>query len=175
MSLDNTRLLDFLGEMDKELKRKIVIVAVGGTAMTLLKTKSSTIDVDFTIPSEYFDDFQRAKDIVQPGFKVDLFHDGAVFVNMLPEDYLKRSSLVKTKLKNIEMRALHPVDIIVTKIGRLDGRDEQDIEACIKKFKIKKNEIIRRSKQMAYAANDEVFQTNLQSVLNKFFRNRNRN
>jgi hypothetical protein len=31
MSLDNTKLLDFLGEVDKELSHKIVVVAVGGT------------------------------------------------------------------------------------------------------------------------------------------------
>ena len=59
MSLDNTRLLDFLGEIDRELSRKIckymvmdkqvVIVAVGGTAMTLVNAKPSTIDIDFTI------------------------------------------------------------------------------------------------------------------------------
>lgn len=41
MSLDNTKLLDFLKEIEKELTRKIVLVAVGGTAMTLLKAKSS--------------------------------------------------------------------------------------------------------------------------------------
>ncbi|MGI0088303.1 MAG: DUF6036 family nucleotidyltransferase [Nitrosotalea sp.] len=168
MSLDNTKLFEFLGEIDKELKRKIVVVAVGGTAITLFNAKASTIDVDFTIPGKYFGDFQHAKDIIQPGFKVDLFHDGAVFVNMLPEDYLKRSKLIKTRLKNIELRALHPVDIIVTKIGRLDGRDEQDIEACIKKFKIKKNQIAKRACQMGYAANDKVFQNHLQIVLKKF-------
>lgn len=169
MSLDNVRLLDFLGEIDKELTHKIVVVAVGGTAMTLLNAKSSTIDVDFTIPSAYFGYFQHAKDIVQPGFKVDLFHDGAVFVNMLPEDYMKRSTLIKTRLKNIELRALHPVDIIITKIGRLDGRDEQDIESCIKKFKIKKSQIVKRASQMGSATEDEVFQNNLQIVLKKFF------
>ena len=51
MSFDNTKLLDFLGQIDRELSRKIVIVAVGGTAMTLVNAKSSTIDIDFTIPS----------------------------------------------------------------------------------------------------------------------------
>ena len=30
MSLDNAKLLDFLGEMDKELSRRIAVVAVGG-------------------------------------------------------------------------------------------------------------------------------------------------
>lgn len=170
MSLDNTKLLDFLDEIDKQLERKIVIVAVGGTAMTLLKAKSSTIDVDFTIPSEYYNEFEVAKKIVQAGFRVDLFHDGAVFVNMLPDDYLKRSKLIKTKLKNIELRALHPVDIIVTKIGRLDGRDEQDIDGCIKKFKIKKREIVKRASQMGYAGNDEVYQDNVQTILRKLFK-----
>ena len=33
MPLDNTKLLDFLGEIDKKLSCKIVLVAVGGTAM----------------------------------------------------------------------------------------------------------------------------------------------
>jgi hypothetical protein len=169
MSLDNTKLLDFLGEIDKALKQKIVVVAVGGTAMTLLKTKSSTIDVDFTMPSEYYKEFEMAKKIVQPGFRVDLFHDGVVFINMLPEDYLKRSKLIRTKLKNIELHALHPVDIIITKIGRLDDRDEQDIEACVKKFKIKKSEIVKRAMQIEYAGNEEVFQINLQNVLKKFY------
>ena len=52
MSLDNTKLLDFLEEIDRELSRKIVIVAVGGTAMTLVNAKPSTIDIDFTIPGK---------------------------------------------------------------------------------------------------------------------------
>src|SRR3989338_2821218 len=136
MSLDNTKLLDFLVEVDKELSRRIVVVAVGGTAMTLVKAKPSTIDVDFTIPREFYDEFTKAKKIVNPGFKVDLFHDGAVFITMLPEDYLKKSKQIRTKLKNIQLRALDPVDIIITKIVRLDERDKQDIESCIKKFKI---------------------------------------
>jgi hypothetical protein len=170
MSLDNTKLLDFLDEIDKELKRRIVLVAVGGTAMTLLNAKPSTIDVDFTIPGEFYDEFQNAKNIVRPGFEVHTFIDGAVFVNMLPDDYLKRSELIKTKLKNIELRALHPVDIVATKIGRLDGRDEQDIESCIKKFKLKKDQIVKRAAQLGYAANEEVFQNNLQNVIKKFFK-----
>ena len=161
MSLDNMKLLDFLGEIDKELTRKIVVVAVGGTAMTLLKTKSSTIDVDFTIPSQYYDDFECARDIVKPGFRVDLYHDGAVFLNMLPDDYLKRSKLVKTKLAKIELRALHPVDIVVTKICRLDDRDEQDIESCVKKFHITKNQIIRRARTADSIWHDKTFQKHL--------------
>ncbi|CDI05158.1 DUF6036 family nucleotidyltransferase [Candidatus Nitrosotenuis uzonensis] len=169
MSLDNTKLLDFLGEVDKELSRRIVVVAVGGTAMTLLKAKPSTIDVDFTIPGEFYDEFEKAKKIVNPGFRVDLFQDGAVFITMLSEDYLKKSKPIRTKLKNIQLRALNPVDIVITKIARLDERDEQDIESCIKKFKIKKSQIIKRAKAIGYSGNDEVFKGNLEIMLKKFF------
>lgn len=170
MSLDNTKLLDFLGEIDKELKRKITVVAVGGTAMTLLKAKPSTIDIDFTIPAEYYDEFEMAKKIVQPGFRVDLFHDGAVFVTMLPDDYLKRSKPIKTRLKKMELRALDPIDIVVTKIARLDNRDKQDIESCVMKFKLKKERIEKRAEEIGYAGNDKVFKSNLQKVLRKFFK-----
>ena len=138
-----------------------MVVAIGGTAMTLLKTKSSTIDVDFTIPSQYYDDFERAKNIVKPGFRVDLYHDGAVFLNMLPYDYLKRSKLIKTKLKNIDLRTLHPVDIVVTKICRLEDRDAQDIESCIKKFHITKSQILRRARTADSIWYDKTFQKNL--------------
>lgn len=169
MSLDNTRLLDFLDEIDKELNRKIVVVAVGGTAMTLVNAKPSTIDVDFTIPGEYYDEFERAKKVVQPGFRVDIFYDGAVFVTILPDDYLEKSKPIATKLKNIDLRALDPVDIIITKIARLDERDEQDIESCITKFKITRKQIEQRAKDMNYAGNDEVFKDNLKTVLGRFF------
>lgn len=170
MSLDNTKLLDFLGELEKELGRKITVVAVRGTAMTLLRAKPSTIDVDFTIPAEYYDEFEDAKKIVQPGFRIDVFHDGAVFVTMLPQDYLKRSKPIKAKLKKIDLRALHPVDIIMTKIGRLDKRDWQDIESCVTKFKITRKQIEKRAKEMDYAGNDLVFKDNLQAVLKKLFK-----
>ena len=167
MSLDNTKLLDFLGEIDAELTRKIVVVAVGGTAMTLLKAKSSTIDIDFTMPSQHHKDFEHAMKVIQPGFQVELYHDGMVFVTSLPDDYLKRSKPIKTKLKKIELRTLHPVDIIVTKIARLDDRDDQDIASCMKKFKITRREIVKRANEINSLVHDQTFQTNLSNFLKK--------
>ena len=37
--LDSRVLLDFLEEVDKEMERKITLIAVGGTALTLLGKK----------------------------------------------------------------------------------------------------------------------------------------
>ncbi len=170
MSLDKRALLDFLEEVNKELRRKITIVAVGGTALTLLDTKSSTIDVDFTLPGEDYDEFHRALGIVSHGFKVDFWRDGTVFSQVLPDDYLKRSRTIRTKMTNISLKALSPVDIVVTKIGRLDGKDWQDIEACIKKFGLTRKEIEQRAELVQYVGNEANYNINLQAVLHKFFR-----
>ena len=45
MPLDKNYLLDFLKVLDEEIPATITLVAAGGTAMTLLDLKSSTIDV----------------------------------------------------------------------------------------------------------------------------------
>jgi hypothetical protein len=51
MPCDKTALFDFLEVLNEDLKQKITLIAAGGTAMTLLDLKPSTIDIDFTIPS----------------------------------------------------------------------------------------------------------------------------
>jgi len=170
--LDKSRLFDFLDELDQELSRKgrkVTIVAVGGTAMTLLNLKHSTIDVDFTIPREDYSSVDSALKILSPGFRVDMWQDGAVFSQFLPEDYLEKSVEIKTDMKFLRLKALHPLDITVTKIGRLNDRDLQDIEVCIKQFKISKTQIIERAKDVQIAGSEDIYQENLKFVLKRFF------
>lgn len=169
MSLNKSTLLDFLEELDKELERKITVVAVGGTAMTLHNAKASTIDVDFTIPSEDFAEFHRVLDLIPHGFKVDTWNNGMVFSQDLPDDYLAKSKLIKTKMKNMKLKTLDPLDIIVTKIGRLNARDKEDIATCIKKFHITKAQIKERAKQVVYVGREENYEINLNHVVKKFF------
>lgn len=49
--MDKRNLIQFLKELDGNLERRITLVVVGGTALTLLDVKPSTIDVDFTLPA----------------------------------------------------------------------------------------------------------------------------
>lgn len=50
--LNKDRLLEILGEWNHFLKRKVHLIACGGTAMTLLGVKPSTKDVDFMTPRD---------------------------------------------------------------------------------------------------------------------------
>ncbi len=169
MTLVRSEVIEFLEEVEKELSRSITIVAVGGTALTLLRVKSSTRDVDFTIPGKDYQEFRRALGSTPHGFKVDCWPDGMVFSQTLPDDYLKKSSDIR-KLKRIKLKALSPVDIVVTKIGRLDARDKQDIQACIRRFKLRRDQIAKRAKQVEYVGRYENYQINLDNVLESNFK-----
>ena len=48
--LNKGRLLEILGEWNRFLKRKVHLIACGGTAITLMGVKPSTKDVDFMVP-----------------------------------------------------------------------------------------------------------------------------
>jgi len=60
--IDRNELVKWLRAIDKKLHRKMDLIAVGGTAMTLLGLKSSTRDIDFCIKSEDKKDFEKALD-----------------------------------------------------------------------------------------------------------------
>ncbi len=55
--LTKNRLLDILGEWNRFLKRRVHLIACGGTAMTLLGVKPSTKDIDFIAPREREHDY----------------------------------------------------------------------------------------------------------------------
>lgn len=161
--------MTLLSEVDGLLDKRIVLVAAGGTALTLFNAKPSTIDIDFTGPGADMDEFGRVEKSIPHGFKIDRYRDGAVVTQILPDDYLQKSKKISTKLKNIDLRALHPLDIVASKIGRLDERDKQDIETCIRKFRLTKNQVKERAEGVRYAGNEDVYNINLRYVLDNFF------
>ena len=61
-TLDKNRLLDILGEWNRFLKRKVHLIACGGTAMTLIGVKFSTKDVDFMTPKVSEHDYVKKQE-----------------------------------------------------------------------------------------------------------------
>lgn len=170
--LSHEYLLGFLEVVGKELDREITLVGVGGTAMTLLNLKPSTIDVDFTGPSKDIDEFDRILKSIPHGMKIDTWNDGQVFSQQLPPDYIQISIRITEErdIKNIELRALHPIDIIATKIGRFIQRDLEDIKACLDHYKIKKRDLLERAQKVkeSYVGNEKVYQMNLDKVIMRY-------
>jgi hypothetical protein len=175
MPCDKTALFDFLEAINEDLTKKITLVAAGGTAITLLDLKPSTIDIDFTIPSRDLPEFERVLKNNPPGYRVDRWADGCVFCQTLPDNYIDKSIKIK-EFSHISLRALHPVDIIVTKIGRLNERDMQDIETCIRDYKVSDAEIKARALLVipTYVGREEDYRYHLELVLEKFFKDKSR-
>ena len=159
-------LLKWLSKIDKKLNKEITLVAVGGTAMTLLGLKPSTIDIDFCISSKDKKEFQR---VLDKKFKVDIFIDGFIFSEQLPHDYIQKSKEI-LKLDNIILKALSSVDMIITKAARLNARDEEDIAALARY--VSKEELMKRFKQIVktYAGNEALYRQNFGVVIKRFFK-----
>ncbi len=159
-------LLKWLHSIDKKIGRKITLVAVGGTAMTLLGLKPSTIDVDFCISSE---DKKIFEDVLGKKFKVDIFVDGYIFSEQLPDDYMEKSKDV-LELNKISLKVLGPVDIVITKSARLNARDEEDIRAIAKYAN--KEELVKRFEQVAgtYTGREEDYRRNFEYILGRYFK-----
>ncbi|MBU0980004.1 MAG: hypothetical protein KJ709_04330 [Nanoarchaeota archaeon] len=161
-------LLDWLKEVDRRLERRLMLIAVGGTAMTLLGLKPSTVDVDFCLSSDDAIVFERLTKGSR--FKVDIFKDGFIFSEQLPEDYADKSAEVKTGLKWIDLRTLSLYDIIITKAARYNERDEEDIKAIAQLGKVDRKELIERFKKVVgtYAGRKDDYSYNFKIALRHF-------
>ncbi len=167
--LDKTFLFKFLREIEERLNRNLVLVAVGGTAMTLLNLKLSTIDVDFTGTKSDIDELRSIAVTIPHGINLDTWPNGDVYSQTLPDDYLEKSLLIDSSayLTKIELRALHPIDIVVTKLGRLNQRDIQDIVACITSYQLDVQAIRIRGKYVAsmYPGNEREYESRLEQII----------
>ncbi|MBI2128607.1 hypothetical protein HYU07_00055 [Candidatus Woesearchaeota archaeon] len=163
--IDKKKLLGWLSKLDKKLDRKMAVIAVGGTAMTLLGLKSSTIDIDLCVSSRDKISFENALD---KKLRADIFVDGYIFSEQLPSDYVERAKEI-VAMKNIVLKALNPADIIITKAARLNARDEEDIEALSKY--VKKEELVQRFGKVVgtFAGRKEDYEYHLEIILKRFY------
>lgn len=167
--IDKQGLLDRISAWDSFLKRKVHLIACGGTALTLLGVKDSTKDIDLIVPSE--DEHDYLVHILQKlgyksasgwgwsrddGFIFDLFRGNSIHTTQLLESPLKEGNhtLIK-EFSHIYLGILNYYDIIISKLFRGTVIDNED---CLTLLKAKKSEIdlARLEKQFREAASYDV-------------------
>lgn len=146
------RLLDRIGSWDAFLKRKVRLIACGGTALTLLGIKASTKDVDLIVPDlkeyEYLvgllkelgyesasgSGWKRGEDFI-----FDLFRGKTVHTTELLESPLEKDNHMPVKeFVYIYLGVLNYYDIIISKLFRYTAIDRDD---CLELIKNKRDEI----------------------------------
>jgi len=150
--IDKQGLLNRISAWDSFLKRKVHLIACGGTALTLLGVKASTKDVDLLVPNKDEHDYlvNILKQLgyksasgwgwsVGDGFIFDLFRGSSIHTTQLLESPLKESNhaLVK-EFSRIYLGVLNDYDIIISKLFRGTTVDNED---CLALLKAKRSEI----------------------------------
>ncbi|MBU0614896.1 MAG: hypothetical protein KJ601_02285 [Nanoarchaeota archaeon] len=152
-------LFELLNSLSRYIERRIKMYALGGTALTILGIKNSTLDIDIDIDS-YKDYGYICKIFEQIGFKrigtirwqtqeglfFDLFSGSNILGTELLPDFLSKSKFIKS-FGNIELYTLAFEDIIISKLARGDPRDFLDIKMILENQKIGLPELVKRYKE----------------------------
>ena len=150
--LDKKDVVEKIRTWNGFLRRKIHLIACGGTALTLIGVKDSTKDIDFIVPKK--SDYKYLTGILNDlGYKpvsgwgwsrgdpyiFDLFPGKKVHTTELLESPLneKNHQLIK-EFSRIYIGVLNYYDLIISKLIRGDTVDFQD---CLSLIKARKEEI----------------------------------
>lgn len=139
-SVDKSELLNTLSIWNRYLKRRVHLIACGGTALTLLNLKESTIDIDLLIPNlhEYEYLLKALIDLgyeqktgtgwqKDRGFRFDLFPGNKIFITELLESPLDEGNHILCKeFSSIYLGILNYYDLIISKLFRFTPVDRED-------------------------------------------------
>jgi hypothetical protein len=176
-------LLDILIQWNSFLKKKIHLIACGGTAMTLLNIKESTKDIDFIVPKEKEYDY-LIKILKQLGYKAisgagyskgdgfvfDLFKGNKVHTTELLESPLEENNhIIIEELSRIYLGVLNYYDLIIAKLFRSATVDIQDCLTLVKR-KRREIDIKKLVKRYREAASFDIAQERINKHLDSFLR-----
>lgn len=151
--LNKKTLFDTLTQWNGFIKRKVHLIACGGTALTLLDIKPSTKDVDFLVPveEEYKYLVKTLKDLgyrASSGwgwqrkgelFSFDLFPGKKIHTTELLHSPLEEGGhIVLKEFSYLYVGILNDYDLIASKLFR---GDTVDFEDCLMLVKKRNNEI----------------------------------
>ena len=150
--IDREGLLREIGAWNGFLGRKVILIACGGTALTLLGVKDSTKDIDLMVPrlQEYTYLIKILEKLGykpvtgsgwsrEGGFIFELFRGKQVHTTELLESPLKESNHFSVKeYSHIYLGVLNYYDLIISKLFRGTSVDFED---CLALVTAKRNEI----------------------------------
>lgn len=152
-------LFELLDSISGYIERKINMYALGGTALTILGIKQSTLDIDINIDSESeykhiikifeqigFKKIGAYRWLTQEGLAFDLFFGSNILGTDLLSDCLEKSKFIRS-FGMIGLYTLSFYDIIISKLARGDPRDFNDIKNIFESEKIDIKELAEHYKE----------------------------
>jgi hypothetical protein len=169
-------LLDTLDNWDSLMNFRVHLIACGGTALTLLKIKDSTKDIDFTVPvaKEYERLMKFLRDLGyeeqggglahddDPNFIYQFWCGNKVFTTNLLDSPLEPGKHIMVKRwSHIYLGALNLTDLIITKMFRGTPVDRDDCIAAFATGQVNAEQLLERYSEAArYDLNPEKMMKN---------------
>ena len=164
-------LLDTLDNWNSLMNFRVSLIACGGTALTLLKIKDSTKDIDFTVPvaKEYERLMKFLRDLGyeeqggglahddDPNFIYQFWCGNKVFTTNLLDSPLEPGKHIMVKRwSHIYLGALNLTDLIITKMFRGTPVDRDDCIAAFATGQVNAEQLLERYSEAArYDLNPE--------------------
>lgn len=169
--LSDEDLLTTLDNWDSLMNFRVRLIACGGSALTLLKIKDSTKDIDFTVPvaREYERLMKFLRDLGyeekggglahddDPNFIYQFWCGKKVFTTELLDSPLDPGKHILIKRwSHIYLAALNLTDLIITKMFRGTPVDRDDCIAAFATGQVKAEQLLERYSEAArYDLNPE--------------------
>jgi len=174
--LSANHLLDTLDNWNSLMNFRVRLIACGGTALTLLKIKDSTRDMDFTVPvaREYERLMKFLGDLGyeekggglahddDPNFIYQFWSGNKVFTtNLLDPPLDPGKHILIKRWSHIYLAALNLTDLIITKMFRGTPVDRDDCIAAFATGKVNAEKLLERYAEAArYDLNPEKMMKN---------------
>jgi hypothetical protein len=173
-------LMDTLDNWDSLMNFRVHLIACGGTALTLLKIKESTKDIDFIVPEE--NEYQRLMKFLKhlnygdkggglaheddPNFIYQFWCGNSVFTTDLLDSPLEEGKHIPiNKWTHIYLGVLNLNDLIITKMFRGYQVDRDDCIAAFATGQVNAEELLDRYLETArYDLNPEKVMQNFASL-----------
>ncbi len=125
-------ILKLLNEFDTCLKGPVEIIICGGAAGIIQHNfNRGTMDIDIIQAIPKLSQLENAKKHIAEKFELseDWLNDGAKgFIDFLPDDFTSRLISVKGGFKNLKVRVLSKVDLVIMKLAAFRPEDLMDVE-----------------------------------------------
>jgi hypothetical protein len=182
MTYDKEAFLEFLRYLDNKVDRHLEVVAVGGSALSMLDLKAETKDIDIMllncsddvileIADKIMEKYPEKEVDIWANYKMAVHKDGRIFYQEFPRDCCNTLPTEPVAFKNIELKLLNPLDILVSKIGRNSADDLSDMVSIVRRYAFKKEEVENRFNlyMQSYGGSKSAVQSNFKYVIETLF------
>jgi len=145
--------------LDNKLTEKAEVVTIGGTALALLEKRFYSKDIDICYKCNSPSDFAQAvidsaKESGITPEDIHMFGGFEMTYLEIPRFSERAHPYEEFSLKNIELKTMHPIDIILSKIYRGYPRDIKDINCLLNDNTVTLPELRKRFLEVARAQKD---------------------